>query len=129
MKSYNKNRPISRAIFGGSEGGDRTHGQEITFVFLFPKRMDYIFFSERSEALRIELSSTLLPFGIVSEPYQLSWSWLLITRIIRKRSWGFQQFTSSFNQCRHWKLRNASMNFSVTVCANEDAFFNFGLYL
>jgi hypothetical protein len=46
---------------------------------------------------------------------------------VRSTTTGFQQFTSFFNPDFSGKLRNASMDLSVTVGANEDALLDFSL--
>jgi len=64
----------------------------------------------------------VLPFGIVSEPSLFQG---LAADYHTNKRLGFPQFTSFFDLDFSKKLLNVNMQFSVTVCTNQDTLINF----
>lgn len=116
----------------GSEGGDRTHDQGITFVFAFLQRMDYIIHAHR---ICDDVMRRFEPFIGPTPVWDSLWTfsnivgaWLLIARFLRfKEVWVSRQFTSFFNPLCSGKLRYAGVHLSVTVRAQQNTFLDFKL--
>ncbi len=117
--------PLTRVLYVAPGQGFEpwTNGLHVSTRF----RMGWTISSPTLVGVRRFQSNELivLPEGIVSEPCQTIWPWLLITIVARFATTGFQQFTSSFNLDCSRKLRNASVHLSMTVRAQKNAFLDF----
>ena len=115
--------------FLGSGGGIRTHDQWITRALSVSRKRGLYLHPSRhmpdEDAGRFphRRSSERYSFRIVSEPFRLRRTWLLITMLSRAKA--SSQFTPrSFRRFRR-KLRNARVNLPMAVGAYQDASLDF----